>query len=143
MIQLWSTLFTGQTHAHIQAADEVLLDTQPGTVATLKLDGVLRVREGYTLMGVAVSGDGVLRPELESVAESNAISARQIRLALNQTGLRDAVEAAVAAGDRDLSDWWEYSTEVHRDNPMVEGMIQALGIPAEQADALWALGKGL
>lgn len=71
------------------------------------------------------------------------ISARQIRLALNQTGLRDTVEAAVAAGSRDLKDWWEYSTEVHRDNPLVIGMIAALGLPPEQADALWVLGAGL
>lgn len=143
MMQLWSALFLGQTHAHIAAGDEVLLDTQPGTVATLQLDGVLRVRDGFTLMGVAVSGNGVLRPELAAADTSTAISARQIRLALNQAGLRDAVEAAVAAGDRDLRDWWEYSIDVHRDHPMVEGMIQALGITAAQADALWDLGRGL
>ncbi len=71
------------------------------------------------------------------------ITARQIRLALNQVGLRDAVEAAVAVGDRDLRDWWEFSTEVHRDNPMVIGMISALGVTPEQADTLWRLGATL
>lgn len=71
------------------------------------------------------------------------LTARQIRLALNQMGLRDAVEAAVAAGPRDLRDWWEYSIELHRDHPMIATMADAIGVTAEQVDALWRLGVGL
>jgi len=72
-----------------------------------------------------------------------AITARQIRLALTRAGLRDAVEAAVAASGRDMRDWWEYSTDLHRDNPMVAQMAGALGVTAEQVDAIWELGAGL
>jgi hypothetical protein len=72
-----------------------------------------------------------------------AISARQIRLALNSAGLRDVVEAAVAAGTRDLRDWWEFSTEVQRDHPMVMQMITALGVSPAQADDLWRMGATL
>ncbi len=71
------------------------------------------------------------------------LTARQIRLALNAAGLRDAVEAAVAAGGRDLRDWWEYSAELHRDHPMIAAMAQAIGATPGQVDALWLLGAGL
>lgn len=71
------------------------------------------------------------------------LTARQIRLALNQMGLRDAVEAAVAAGGRDLRDWWEYSVELHREHPMIGAMAQAIGATPEQVDALWRLGAGI
>jgi len=79
-------------------------------------------------------------------AESAAIpsiSPRQIRQALTRVGLREAVEAAVAAGDQDLKDWWEFSTSYERLNPQVVSMGLALGQTDEQLDALWALGTTL
>jgi len=71
------------------------------------------------------------------------ISPRQIRMALSRAGLRDAVEAAVAAGDQDLKDWWEFSTSYERLNPQVVAMGEALGQTDEQLDQLWALGATL
>lgn len=60
------------------------------------------------------------------------VSPKQIRLALNRSGLRDAVEAALATMDRDTRDIWEFSSEIHRDNPLVVAMGQALGADLDQ-----------
>ena len=82
----------------------------------------------------------------ESVALE--VSPRQIRQAMNRTPhgeatLRDAVEAAVAAGDRDLKDWWEFSTVVERSNPQVVAMATALGMDDAALDDLWRLAATL
>lgn len=77
-----------------------------------------------------------------------SVSPRQIRQAMNRTPLgegtlRDAVEAAVAAGDRDLRDWWEFSTVVERSNPQVVEMGAALGMDDAPLDDLWRLAATL
>ena len=71
------------------------------------------------------------------------ISPRQIRQALTRIGLRTAVEAAVAAGDQDLKDWYEFSTAFERNNAQVTAMAAALGVSAADLDQLWALGATL
>lgn len=77
-----------------------------------------------------------------------SVSPRQIRQAMNripynQGTLRDAVELAVASGDRDLRDWWEFSTAVERENPQVVAMAQALGMNNNSLDELWRLAGSL
>ena len=68
----------------------------------------------------------------------------QIRLALNQTGLRAAVENAVATSqDQNLKDWYERAKRFKRKDPLVLGMIQGLGVSDAEADALWALAASL
>lgn len=74
---------------------------------------------------------------------SPQISPRQIRMALTQLGLRTQVEAAVAAGDQDLKDWYEYSTFFDRNHPQVTAMAAALNVSDAQLDALWELGATL
>jgi hypothetical protein len=71
------------------------------------------------------------------------VTPRQIRMALTRAGLRTTVEAAVAAGDQDLKDWYEYSNEFNRDNPLVDQMATAIGQTPAQIDALWELAAGL
>lgn len=71
------------------------------------------------------------------------ISPRQIRMALTQMDLRDDVEAAVAAGDQDLKDWYQFSTYFERNHPQVIAMATALGVSSTDLDALWALGATL
>lgn len=71
-----------------------------------------------------------------------SVSPRQIRQAMNRTPysestLRDAVEDVVAKGDRDLKDWWEFSTAVERSNPQVVAMAEALSLGCEALDDLW------
>ena len=72
-----------------------------------------------------------------------AVSPRQIRQALTRAGLRTSVEAAVAAGDQDLKDWWEFSTTFERLNPQVTAMGAALGVSDTQLDDLWTLASTL
>lgn len=72
-----------------------------------------------------------------------SISPRQIRQALTRAGLRAAVEAAVAAGDQDLKDWYEFSTAFERLNPQVMAMGEALSVSQASLDDLWALGASL
>lgn len=71
------------------------------------------------------------------------VSPRQIRQALTRTNLRLAVENAVAAGDQDLKDWWEFSTTFDRDNPVSVAMARSLGVSDEQIDQLWLLAATL
>lgn len=71
------------------------------------------------------------------------ISPRQIRQALTRAGLRASVEAAVAAGDQDLKDWYEFSTAFERLNPQVVAMGEALSVSPTSLDELWALGASL
>lgn len=66
------------------------------------------------------------------VVVPQVVSPKQIRLALSRAGLRDAVEAALATMDRDTRDIWEFSSEIHRDNPLVVAMGQALGADLDQ-----------
>jgi len=63
----------------------------------------------------------------------------QMRRALNQLGLRAMVEAAVAAGDQDARDGWEFALEIRRDNPLLAGMAAALGMTDAQLDDLFRL----
>ena len=71
------------------------------------------------------------------------LTPRQIRMALTRINMREIIESAVAAGDQDLKDWWEFSTGFERTHPEVIKMQQALSIPDESIDAIWNLGASL
>jgi len=63
----------------------------------------------------------------------------QIRLALNELGLRQSVDAAVAAGDQDLKDLWDRALTLRRDHPKVIELGETLGQTPDQMDDLWRL----
>jgi len=66
----------------------------------------------------------------------------QIRKALNQLGLRSAVEDAIfRSADQELKDGWEFSNEITRDSPLVIGMAAALSKTDAEVDALFDLAK--
>lgn len=71
------------------------------------------------------------------------VTPRQIRLALNATGLRASVEAYVAAASQDVKDSWEYSTVFERDHPLLVAAGQGLGKSEAEIDALFALAGTL
>jgi hypothetical protein len=77
------------------------------------------------------------------LAKMVPVSPRQIRMALTRANLRTQVEAAVAAGDQDLKDWYEFSTAFERVNPQVTAMATALSVSEEQLDNLWKLAATL
>lgn len=71
------------------------------------------------------------------------VTPRQIRQAMSRIGLRETVEAAVAASDQDIKDWWEFSTTFERNRPQVLMMAAALGKTSEDLDNLWLLAASL
>lgn len=71
------------------------------------------------------------------------VSPRQIRQALTRANLRSSVEAAVAAGDQDIKDWWEFATTIERQHPMVLVMATALGVTDAQLDSLFVAANVL
>ena len=71
------------------------------------------------------------------------VTPRQIRLALTQLGLRQAVEDFVAAQDITVKDSWEYSTQFERNHPLILGAAQALEKSEADIDALFALARSI
>lgn len=71
------------------------------------------------------------------------VSPRQIRQALTRSNLRTAVESAIASGDQDTKDWWEFATQFERQHPMVVAMGKALNQTDAQLDQLWQLAATL
>lgn len=67
----------------------------------------------------------------------------QFRLALNQLGLRESVEAYAATASQDVRDWWERATTIHADNAMLIEAASALGKTQADIDAVISLGKTL
>jgi len=63
----------------------------------------------------------------------------QMRRALNQLGLRAMVEAAVAEGDQNVKDGWEFALEIRRDNPLLAAMAGSLGMEEADLDNLFRL----
>ena len=71
------------------------------------------------------------------------VSPWQIRKALNATGLREAVESAVAAADTTTKDAWQYATSFVRTEPLLDGMAKAMGKTDAEIDALFELAETL
>lgn len=68
----------------------------------------------------------------------------QIRKALNQIGLRSAVEAAVAAStNQDVKDGWEFANEFRSDDPLVVAMGVTLGKTEAEVRGIIELGATL
>ena len=72
-----------------------------------------------------------------------SVSPRQIRQALTANDMGQQVADAVAAGDQNLKDWWNYSTVFDRNNAQVVAMGAALGVSDASLDDLWALAASL
>ena len=82
------------------------------------------------------------RPLPEEPTGVRVVSMRQARLALLQAGLLSQVEAAIAAIEdaglrQAVQIEWEYAAEVNRTHPWVQTLWAALGLSAEDLDALF------
>lgn len=66
------------------------------------------------------------------------VTARQIRLALQRSGLLPAASTWIESADEATRIEWEYATEVRRDHPMWTVAAAALGRTAGDIDALFA-----
>lgn len=77
----------------------------------------------------------------------DAVTMRQARLALLQSGLLAQVNTAIAnmpgaAGDTSRIEW-EFSSTVERNRPLVQSLIGALGLTESQLDDLFRLAATL
>lgn len=98
----------------------------------------------FSVIGAATIEDYVAPPPEPVVpVVPTSVSPRQIRQALTRTNLRTQVESAVASGDQDLKDWWEFATSFERSNIHVIEMGQALGVSPTQLDDLFVLAASL
>ncbi|MCW2078023.1 UNVERIFIED_ORG: hypothetical protein M2193_000198 [Bradyrhizobium japonicum] len=70
---------------------------------------------------------------------ARVVSARQIRLALNQINLRSDVEAWVKTQDQNTQDNWNYATEFVEDNPLIVACVAGLGKSEAEKTALFDL----
>lgn len=109
-----------------------------GCIASMNADGAVFERGPDYI--IVYDGDDI--PQT-SQPVPDAVSPRQIRLALNQLGLRAMVEQAVASGSQDLRDWWEYALDIERNNALVVSLAQQLGITEPQLDDLFRLAATL
>lgn len=76
------------------------------------------------------------------------VTPRQIRLALIKSNIPlqtvlDAIALLPSPHKETAEVEWEYSTAVERQNPLVEMLATAQGIPIEQVDALFILAGAL
>lgn len=72
-----------------------------------------------------------------------SVSPLQIRRALRQAGLFEAVSAFVASADDDVRDAWEYAVQIDRTDPLIVGAAEALGVTDAQVDDLFRLAATL
>lgn len=68
-----------------------------------------------------------------------AVTRRQLREALSDMTLLEAVEQAVAASDVKVQIWWQDSPHFLKSNEMVQAMATGLGVTPEALDLLWSL----
>ena len=67
----------------------------------------------------------------------------QIRKALNQLGLRSAVESAVSSADQETQDGWKYADVFKSDNQLIKSLCQLLGKSDAERIALFQLAETL
>lgn len=71
------------------------------------------------------------------------VTAKQIRLALNQINFRAAIESWVQGADQDTKDIWQFSTTFSRAGGPVTDAAAAHGKTSEEIDELFELAKTL
>lgn len=72
--------------------------------------------------------NGNIIPQTPVEQEVFKIDPMRLRLALNQLGLRNMVESAVANSDQTIKDAWEYAVSFSIDSPLLKGMAYGLGL---------------
>ena len=75
--------------------------------------------------------DPYVPPPLPVPTSANKLG---LKRALAEIGLWDQVKAAIAA-DPDIQEEWDLAIEIRRTDPLVQMMIDAIGLTPEQADA--------
>ena len=78
------------------------------------------------MLGMAGSGNTVCGP-------------LQLRKALRQLNMIDAVKTVVASASEEIQEAWEYASEFKRNDPMIEAIRVSLGKTEKEIDDLFTL----
>jgi hypothetical protein len=89
-------------------------------------------RETYNL-------DGSVTVEEVYVPPPASVTPLQIRKALRLSGLKEQVDAFLAAQGEEVVEAWEYATQIEYDHPMINAAVAALGFTEEEKANLFAL----
>jgi hypothetical protein len=99
------------------------------------------------------TGEETVRPytpeELAAIANQppapipSVVSMKQAQLALFRAGILDAVESAIAVGNREDQITWAKSQTVERSDPLVTNMAAALNLSSADLDNLFTLAATL
>lgn len=118
-------------------------DDDAGTWRAVEDDSVIAAF-GFTRADFPVVAPPDLPAYVSPAHQVHTCTPWQIRKALNAQGLRQAVEAAVAASsDQSLKDGWEFATQFRSDDPFVIALSAALSLTGDQLDDLFALAATL
>ncbi len=99
---------------------------------------------GPEIYGLALQGDvAPYLPPAIVVAVPDSVSARQFRMQLRISGLRDAVVTWIATQNELTQDAFEYSDKFHRDDAMMRSGFAALGFTDEQGDEFFIAASKL
>ena len=80
-----------------------------------------------------VDGEFIEPPPLPIIIPM--LTMRQARLSLLSADLLDEVEAAITTPENRI--WWDYSTIVERNHPLVDAVLTALGKTSEDIDQMF------
>jgi hypothetical protein len=114
--------------------------TDSALVAALQAQNAALTSERDALrsdLDAARAGAGSAGPAAGSVTNL------QLRKAINQAGLREAIETHLATAPFDLRDLWDWSDYISVDAPEIIAACAALGITAEQRAAIFASAAAL
>lgn len=109
----------------------------PEGCTTVALDDDAPVGPGFTYDGETFAEPVIVTPAPASVTPL------QIRKALRQVGLKEAVDAMLANVPEEVAEEWEYATAIDRDNPTLQAAAQGLQMSEEQVDDLFRLAASL
>ena len=92
------------------------------------LEGDAELVNDYLDQAPARPSDSLLRIRVKNL---------QLRNALSEVGMREAVETVVRAGPWQIRDLWDWSEFIHSDNPYIAAGCAQLGITPEQRVAIF------
>ena len=119
---------------NIAVADE---SWQPGEGLTKREAG-----DGCEIGG-RWTGSGWAPKPIPPAPVPEAITPLQARRALRAADLLDAVNAWIATQPDDAQEAWEYCVEVRRNDALIAGAQEGLGLTSEQVDDLFRAGAAL
>lgn len=81
--------------------------------------------------------------EQEEWRRSTSVTPLQIRRALRQVGLLDEVQNFIENSSAEVREAWEYAIQIDRNNELIIGAANAIGVSEQEVDNLFRLAATL